>query len=322
MKKTSKTLALIIACAMIFGMTACNKEEKESTETTKETTTEAQEETSEEETEPSEESVTSEETTEETTEETSKPEAGDYLKDLSLATTSKPVDCENYRDYVLNQNASTLENGVLMYDDSEEAGKMAMDFLSGQNKIESNSELFKIDNCISSAAYFMIAFEDGSRNRTVETYVVMEYSSNEDAKGVFEGLVKTCTDSGLDLSKLKPEEYSIEDNKGNFVMILDMASEEKLNVIRDKLIESGMSEDEADEIVAIAKDSVDDNLAINHFYFVDNLLFYSVYMTKDQDGFKTNKYLEDLGFADPFTIEPSDEWTDYYMDRLYNNENA
>lgn len=313
MKKTSKTLALIIACAMIFGMTACNKEEKESTETTKETTTEAQEETSEEETEPSEESVTSEETTEETTEETSKPEAGDYLKDLSLATTSKPVDCENYRDYVLNQNASSLKNGILMHDDSEEAGQTAMNLLSGQDMMETNSKLFNIDKCISSAAYYMLDFDDGSRSHINETFVVMEYSSSEEAKGVFEGLVKNYTDLGLDLSNLKPEEYSIEDNKGNFVMVMEMASEEKLNSFRDKLIESGMSEEEADEIIATAKEASDGNVTISHFYFVDNRLFYAIYMTKDQNDFKTIKYLEDLGFADPFTIEPSDEWNEYFV---------
>lgn len=312
MKKTSKTWALIIACAMIFGITSCNKEEKASSETTtEETTTVAEEETSEEETEP-EETETSEETTEETTEPKEETN-GDYLKDLSLATTSKPIDCDDYRDYVLDQNASSLKNGILMYDDSEEAGQTAMNLLSGQDMMETNSKLFNIDKCISSAAYYMLDFDDGSRSHINETFVVMEYSSSEEAKGVFEGLVKNYTDLGLDLSNLKPEEYSIEDNKGNFVMVMEMASEEKLNSIRDKLIESGMSEEEADEIIATAKEASDGNVTISHFYFVDNRLFYAIYMTKDQNDFKTIKYLEDLGFADPFTIEPSDEWNEYFV---------
>ena len=310
MKKTSKTWALIIACAMIFGITSCNKEEKTSSETTtEETTTVAEEETSEEEPE---ETETSEETTEETTEPKEETN-GDYLKDLSLATTSKPIDCDDYRDYVLNQNASSLKNGILMHDDSEKAGQTAMNLLSGQDMMETNSKLFNIDKCISSAAYYMLDFDDGSRSHINETFVVMEYSSSEEAKGVFEGLVKNYTDLGLDLSNLKPEEYSIEDNKGNFVMVMEMASEEKLNSLRDKLIESGMSEEEADEIIATAKEASNGNVTISHFYFVDNRLFYAIYMTKDQNDFKTIKYLEDLGFADPFTIEPSDEWNEYFV---------
>ena len=124
-----------------------------------------------------------------------------------------------------------------------------------------------------------------------ETVTIYEYPSTAEAKSIFNSIMTSYENTGVDLSVLSEEEYSRTENEGYFIMSYGLV---------DQLLGEG---GETDTIFR-------EYTTFEAFYFIENRIIRLTYTDTGKDCELMKSVIAELELNDPFTVKSSKEVLD------------
>ena len=337
MKDMRKILALIIACAMVFGIASCSStKSKKSSKDDKKTEEEEDEDEDDEdsgdedsddeddeddedededETEATTTTVETEETEEtEETDETEETGSGnvsggnlgevdnDDFDKLVALTDAKIVEPSSYID--MASNSVALTDGIIFYAEGDEISDVIDQASIANSAIGSSPASQWDEEDVVSLIGFSKANADGALP-TTESIIIMEYPDAKTANDAFKQITTSYTESGVDIADLNSDEYSDDGKSGYF--IINLGAEEYA-----KLLVESMGSEATDEDIEMFMEILGDMKFVVGLYQSDNRIIESTYMAfgEGDSGFMTIPFIIDEGFDDPFTVKNSDAMMD------------